>query len=171
MVGAAGDPAVVWDTFDYLPVAVQARGGGRKPVMLPAIRVRARPHGRMPWGTGVAKVHTVGMIDSGASATTIPAWMLDRLGIAADEGSRVPAYSASGHLSAHVARIGMDIRHNGRWHDLGVVDVLAPDTAESRNPDSGLPILLGRDGFFDRLGVCLDHAGKTFQIGRAGGWA
>ena len=64
----------------------------------------------------------------------------------------------------------MDIRHNGRWHGLGAVDVLAPGTAESRSPDSGLPILLGRDGFFDRRGVCLDRAGKTFQIGRAGGW-
>ena len=52
---------------------------------------------------------------------------------------------------------------------MGAAGVLAPDTAESRSPDSGLPILLGRDGFFDRLGVCLDHAGKTLQIGRAGG--
>ena len=84
-------------------------------------------------------------------------------------GGQGSAYSASGHLGAHAARIGTDIRHNGRWHGLGAVDVLAPDTAESRSPDSGPPILLGRDGFFDRRGVCLDRAGKTFQIGRAGG--
>lgn len=63
----------------------------------------------------------------------------------------------------------MDIRHNGRWHGLGAAGVLAPDTAESRNPDSGLPILLGQDGFFGRLGACPGHAGKTLQIGRAGG--
>ena len=143
---------------------------GRKPAMLPAIRVRARTHDCMPRAAGVAKIHSVGTIDSGASAATVPAWMLGRLGIAADEGSRVPAYSASGHLGAHAARIGMDVRHNGRWHGLGAVDVLAPDAAESRSPDSGLPILLGRDGFFDRPGACPDHAGKTFQIGRAGGW-
>ena len=37
-------------------------------------------------------------------------------------------------------------------------------------PRLGLPILLGRDGIFDRPGVCLDHARMTFQIGRAGGW-
>ena len=128
---------------------------GRKPAMLPAIRARAGTHDCMPWAAGVAKIHSVGTIDSGASAATVPARMLGRLGIAADEGSRVPAYSASGHHSAHAARIGMDVRHNGRWHGLGAVDVLAPDAAESRSPGSACPSFSG---------------GTAFSTGRACAW-
>lgn len=171
MVGRAADPVVVWDTSVYLPVEVPAEGGGRKTVMLPALRVRARAHDRMPWATSTTKVYAVGVIDSGAFKTAVPVWVLGRLGIAADEKTKVSIYGASGHLQAYTARIGMDIRHNGRWQDLGAVDVIAPDTEGSRIPGSGYPIFLGLDGFFDRLGVCIDHARKTFQLGRAGGWS
>ena len=123
----------------------------------------------MPWATGTVNAHALGVIDSGACTTAVPTWMLDKLGIA--EGSTVSGYSASGYLRAHRARIGMEIYHDGRWQDLGTVDAIAPDTGGSHNPDSGYPLLLGLDGFFDGLGACIDHAAKTFQIGRAGGWA
>lgn len=146
-----------------------AEGGGLASAMLPALRVRARLHDRMPWATGTVNAHALGVIDSGACTTAVPTWMLDKLGIA--EGSTVSGYSASGYLRAHRARIGMEIYHDGRWQDLGTVDAIAPDTGGSHNPDSGYPLLLGLDGFFDGLGACIDHAAKTFQIGRAGGWA
>lgn len=122
----------------------------------------------MPWAADTVKAHTLGVIDSGACTTAVPMWMLEKLGIA--EGSRASGYGASGHFHAHKAKIGMEIYHDGRWQDLGTVDAIAPDTEESRNPDSGYPLLLGLVGFFDRLGVCIDHPAETFQVGRAGGW-
>ena len=103
----------------------------------------------------------------GACTAAVPLWMLEKLGIV--EGVMVSGYGASGYLRAYKARMGMEIYHDGRWQDLGTVDAIAPDTEESRNPNSGYP-LLGLVGFFDRLGVCIDHAAETFQVGRAGGW-
>lgn len=163
-----GIDTVVWKTLDYMSARVPAAGGGLAPVMLPAIRIRARPHDRMPWTTGIVKAHAVGIIDSGAVRSAIPMWMLDKLGIATD--TMVPAYSASGQLRAYKTMIGMEINHNNRWQDLGAVDVLVPDTEGSRIPYSGFNPLLGLDGFFDRLSVCIDHSARTFQLGRAGGW-
>ncbi len=118
-------------------------------------------------GRGTVKAHTLGVIDSGACTAAVPLWMLEKLGIV--EGARVSGYGASGYLRAYKARVGMEIYHDGRWQDLGTVDAIAPDTEESRNPNSGYP-LLGLVGFFARLGVCIDHAAETFQVGRAGGW-
>ena len=157
----------MWKTFGYLPVRVPAEGGGLTPTMPPALRVKTRLHDRMPWAADTVKAHTLGVIDSGACTTAVPMWMLEKLGIV--EGSKVSGYGASGYLRAHKARIGMEIYHDGRWQDLGTVDAIAPDTKESRNPNSGCP-LLGLAGFFDRLGVCIDHAAETFQVGRAGSW-
>lgn len=159
----------MWKTFDYLSVRVPAADGGLAPAMLPALRVRARLHDRMPWAASTVKVHAHGIIDSGAVTTAVPMWILDKLGIAAE--AMAPAYSASGHFHTYRARIGMEINHDGRWQDLGAIDVLAPDTEGSRDRRSGWHPLLGLDGFFDRLGVCIDHARKTFQLGRAGGWS
>ena len=157
----------MWKTFGYLPVHVPAEGGGLTPIMLPALRVKTRLHDRVPWAAGTVKAHTLGVIDSGACTTAVTLQMLEKLGIV--EGARVSGCGASGYLRAYKARIGMEVYHDGRWQDLGTVDAIAPDTKESRNPNSGCP-LLGLVGFFDRLGVCIDHAAETFQVGRAGGW-
>ena len=124
----------------------------------------------MAWATGTAEAYAIGVIDSGAFTTSVPMRMLDMMGIAAEDRTEVPAYSASGHFTAHRARIGMEVKHGRRWQDLGTVDVIAPDTEGSRNPDSDCPILLGLDGFFDRLGVCIDHGAKTSRLDRVGGW-
>lgn len=146
---------------------VPAEGGGLTPTMLPALRVKTGLHDRMPWAADTVKPHTLGVIDSGACTTAVTLQMLEKLGIV--EGARVSGCGASGYRRAHKARIGMEIYHDGRWQDLGTVDAIAPDTEESRSPDSGYP-LLGLAGFFDRLGVCIYHAAETFQVGRAGSW-
>ena len=123
----------------------------------------------MAWATGAAEAYAIGVIDSGAFTTSVPMWMLDMMGIAAEDRTEVPAYSAPGHFTAHRARTGMEVKHGRRRQDMGTADVIAPDTEGSRNPDSDCPILLGPDGFFDRLGVCMDHGAETFQLGRVGG--
>ena len=82
----AADPVVVWKTFRYLPVRVPAEGGGLTPAMLPALGARTRLHDRTPWAAGTAKVHTLGVIDSGACATAVPMRMLGKLGIARGGG-------------------------------------------------------------------------------------
>ena len=171
MTAAAACPAVAWKTFDYMRMRVPAAAGGITYDMRPALRVRARMPGSMPWDANASKAYAVGVIDSGAFATSVPMWMLDRLGIVAEDRAEAPAYSASGRFRAHRARLGMDIYHGERWQDLGTVDVIAPDTEGSRNPESEFPILLGLDGFFDRFTVCIDHGAETFQLGRIGGWS
>lgn len=165
-----GIDAVAWKTFDYPSMRVPAAGGGLVATARPALWVRTRPHDHTPWATGTVEVYAFGVIGSGAFVTAVPMWMLDKLGIAAGERTEVSAYSASGQLRAYKTMIGMEISHGGRWQDLGTVNAIAPDAEWSRNPKSNYPILLGLDGFFDRLGVCIDHSARTFQLGRAGGW-
>ena len=146
---------------------VPAEGGGLTLTMSPDFKVEAGLDDRAPWAADAVKANTPGAIDSGVCTTAVPRRKLEKMGIV--EGSMASGYGASGHFYAHKAKIGTEIYHDGRWQDLGAVEAIAPDTEESRNTGSGHP-LLGLAGFFDRLGVCIDHAAETFQVGRAGGW-
>lgn len=51
----------------------------------------------MAWATGAAEAHAIGAIDSGAFTTSVPMWMPDRLGIAA-EGRRCARIQRIGSL-------------------------------------------------------------------------
>ena len=99
--------------------------------------------------------------------------MLEELGIPLDKKARRQIYTVSGKLWAYGARLGMEIRCGGTWLDIGEAEVLVPDTPWSRDPRVRRPILLGLDGFFDRVRMCIDHSSETFWIGllAAGGAA
>ena len=69
----------------------------------------------------------------------------------------------------------MEIQCGGSWLDIGEADVIVPDTPWSRDPNARRPILLGLNGFFDRVRMCIDHLNEAFWIrllaagGAAGG--
>ena len=91
-------------------------------------------------------------------------WMLCQLGIPIDEGTRQMIYSASGTFWAYRARLGMEILCGSSWIDIGVANVLVPDTQWSRDPAARRPILLGLDGFFDKTRMFIDHSREVFWL-------
>ena len=78
-------------------------------------------------------------------------------------------YSVSGPLWSYAAKVGLEISCNGRWLDIGVAEMLVPDTPWSRDHNIRRPLLLGLDGFFDRVRMRIDHSRKVFWIGVPGG--
>ena len=107
------------------------------------------------------------MIDTGASVSALPLWAVWYLGIAVGKESAKPAFSASGKFTAYGTRVGMEVMHDGKWVDIGVIDALAPDTPLSRDPSANLPFLLGRNGFFNKFNACIDEADRAVWIRRA----
>ena len=110
------------------------------------------------------------MLDSGASMSVVPLWLIHKLGIPVREESKRVMYSVSGILEAYEVDIGIDMQYGSRWLDLGTVKAVAPDTAWSRDPEAHRPFLLGLSGFFDRLDVSISHAKRLFWLGKVGDW-
>lgn len=107
----------------------------------------------------------VGLLDTGAKVSAVPIWLLQRQGVPLDEGTRRIICGISGPLWAYSAGVGMGILCRGSWLDIGMSDVLVPDTPWSRDPSAHYPPLLGLNGFFGRVRMCIDHSTKAFWIG------
>ena len=110
------------------------------------------------------------VLDTGATVSSVPMWLLEQLGISVDEGSRRTVFGAGGDFDAHAVKVGVEIDHNNGWFDIGVVDALAPDPTQSRDPKFRLPFLLGRRGFFDRFDTCFSESERAVWLRRVGGW-
>ena len=93
---------------------------------------RIRPPGDAPGPTPHA-FRADGQLDTGATTSAVPVWLLRRLGIPLDKKTRRQIYSVSGKLWAYGATVGMEILCGGTWLDLGESKVLVPDT-----PDQGI---------------------------------
>ena len=101
--------------------------------------------------------------------SSMPMRTAEQLNIALDDESLQPAFNASGQFKAHRVRVSIDAKIGDGWAGIGVVEVLVPDTELSRRPDSHVPFLLGRDGFFDKYSACFDEAGRAAWLRRVGG--
>ena len=149
-------------------------GGAAGDARLPALMIRPRPAGTLP-GPPKHVIQALGQLDTGATSSAVPIWLLRRLGIPLDKKTRRQIYTVSGKLWAYSVRLGMEIQCGGSWFDIGEADVIVPDTPWSRDPNARRPILLGLNGFFDRVRMCIDHLNETFWIrllaagGAAGG--
>ena len=106
-----------------------------------------------------------GVLDTGADAPVMPMWSLRRLGIPLDKKSKRGVYGVSGPFWSYNAKVGLEIECDGRWFNVGTAKVYVPDTPWSRNPHVALPLLLGLNGVFDRIHMCIDHAGRCFGSG------
>ena len=130
---------------------------------LPALLVRLRPAGRAP-GLPEHDLLVEGQLDTGAYVSAVHIWLLRRSGILIDESTRHMVYGASGPFWAYSAKIGIEIMCDRTWVDIGVANVLVPDTPWSRDPNIRRPILLGLGGFFDRVQMCIDHSREEFWL-------
>ena len=157
-----------WMRIPYPRVQVPTKDGKVEAVRRPALQVRIR-HPSRPAGAGGHMNHDDGLLDTGADRPAIPMWALRLLGIPLDEGTRRVAYSVSGPLWSYHAKVGLEINCHGRWYDICVAEVIVPDTPWSRDRNVRRPLLLGLDGFFDRVLLHLDHSRKEFWIGMPGG--
>ena len=163
-------PPTAWMEFPYIPVLVPTKGGGLGWADRAAVKVRARRSDCAAHSTGAPVFQGSGILDSGASMSAVPLWLVRKLGIPVDEESKRTMYSASDRFEAFEVDIGMDMRYGGRWLDMGAIRVVVPDTARSRDQGFQCPILLGLDGFFDRFEVYISHAKKRFWLGKVGSW-
>ena len=162
-------PPAEMKRFDYANVEVPGETGPSL-VPVPALLIRMRPAGADPAGAGGRTVQAVAMLDTGASASTVPMWPLNRLGIAVDKGTRQAVLGPSGKFYAYEAKFGGEIEHDEGWLDVGVIDALTPDTEWSRDPKFGLPFLLGRRGFFNKFDMCISESQKAVWLRKIGGW-
>lgn len=110
------------------------------------------------------------MLDSGASMSAVPLWLIRKLGIHVSKDSKRTMYSVSGSLEVYEVDVGMDMQYGRRWLDLGVIRAAAPDTEWSRDPKAHRLFLLGLGGFFDRFDVSISHAKRLFWLGKVGHW-
>ena len=155
---------LAWTRFDYLNVSVpSADGTGLASARLPALPVRLRPPNSAP-GPGERDHQADGQLGTGANTSAVPMWLIDQLGIQIDKKTRRKIYGISGPLWAYSTELGMEIQCDGPWLDIGVSEVLVPDTMWSRDPDVPHPLLLGLNGFFDRVNMCIDHSKKEFRL-------
>ena len=163
-------PPTARTEFPHIPVAVPAKDGGFRRVDRAAVGVLARRGDRASHSTGAPVFQGSGILDSGASMSAVPLWLVCKLGIPVDRESKRTMYSASDRFEAFEVDIGMDMRYGGRWLDMGAIRVVVPDTARSRDQGFQCPILLGLDGFFDRFEVYISHAKKRFWLGEVCDW-
>ena len=107
------------------------------------------------------------MVDTGATISSVPLWMVHRLGIAVSEDSKQPAFGVGGQIDAYCIQVGVEAWIDGTWTDNDVVPALSPDTEWSRRQRARLPILLGRNGFLSRYNVCFDDPNKAMWLRKA----
>ena len=153
----------------YANMRVPALSGSSTAYM-PALFIRVRPFGAVLPYPDDLMVKTTAILDTGATVSSSPMWLLGRLGIPVEAGSRRTVFGAGGDFDAYSLKVGIEIEHDMGWLDIGAVDVLAPDTARSRDPEFHLPFLLGRRGFFDRFDACFSESQRAVWLRRAGGW-
>ena len=151
-----------WSRADYLPVLQPGAEKRPNPVMIPALPIMVRNPAAPAPAAGI-RIRADGVIDTGASVSALPLWAVWYLGIAVGKESTKPAFSASGKFTAYGTRVGMEVMHDGKWVDIGVIDALAPDTPLSRDPSANLPFLLGRK---QRL---FQQVQRVHRRGRQGG--
>lgn len=153
-----------WMRFEYMNVTVPSSGGtGLTSVRRPALVVIPRPANSAPGLTGHGFVAD-GLLDTGADRPAMPMWLLQQQGIPIYKDTRRIIYSASGPFWAYSAKVGMEIQIHDAWFDIGVSDVLVPDTQWSRDPSARRPLLLGLDGFFDRVDMYINHSREEFWL-------
>ena len=157
-----------WIRVEYMGVYAQTAGDAAiARAMAPAILINVRNPVSAAAGSEEV-VRAKGLLDTGAGVSAMPLWAAEQLGIALDKESLQPAFGASGGFEAYSVRASIEAQMGGSWMDVGIVEVLVPDTGPSRNPDSRVPFLLGRDGFFYRYGACFDEAEKVAWLRRTG---
>ena len=122
-----------------------------------------------PSASAAVRVKADGMLDTGAAVPAIPLWAILHTGIAVDDKATEPAFGVSEKFVAYKTKVGVEVMYDGNWVDIGVIDVLAPDTPMSRDPTADTPFLLGRNGFFDKFNMCIDEPNKAVWIRRATG--
>ena len=143
---------------------------GFRTAYMPALLIRARPFDAGLPCPDYRTIKTMAVLDTGATVSSAPMWMLEQMRIPVDEGSRRTVFGAGGDFDAYGTQIGIEIEHDGGWLDIGIIDALAPDTARSRDPEFNLPFLLGRRGFFDRFDAYFSESREAVWLRMAGGW-
>ena len=96
-------------------------------------------------------------------------WAVLELGITLSEENKQHAFGVGWRMDAYRVQVGIEAWIGGRWFDMGIVSALPPDTEWSRSESGNPPILLGRDGFFDKFNVCFDEPNKTMRLRRISG--
>ena len=95
---------------------------------------------------------TVGLLDSGSDVTVIPRWLARKLDLSPRVLRRSWSIAGSGFVERSFMKISVDT-----LHQLEVpVDILLSDEK--------IPVLLGRDGFFDAFRICFDQSKKIVEI-------
>ena len=154
-----------WVSVKYPCVRLPAKGGKVASGRRPALRTLVRHPGSAPGSDSRRAFEAYGVLDTGADAPVMPMWSLRRLGIPLDKKSKREVYGVSGPFWSYSAKVGLEIECGGRWLDVGTARVHVPDTPWSRNPHTVLPLLLGLNGVFDRIHMCIDHSREAFRIG------
>ena len=137
---------------------------------MPALVVRLRPFDVSPADVGDCTIYAKAMLDTGASVSSVPMWSLDKMGITVDKKSRHAVFGPSDRFYAYNIKIGVEIEHGKGWLDIGVINAIAPDTEQSRDPRFRIPFLLGRRGFFDKFDMYISESQKAVWLRKIGGW-
>lgn len=108
--------------------------------------------------SGKEKFETMALLDSGADISAIPEAVAEILGLDLT-GKRVPAYGIGGKLDSIESGVSISVEkgHEHYTFQIPVKVILG---------DYDFPILLGREGFFDKFIISFDQTQEKVLLKR-----
>ena len=76
--------------------------------MIPALPIMVR-NPAAPASAAAVRIRADGVIDTGASVSSLPLWAVWHMGIVVGEESAKLAFGASGKFTAYSTRVGMEV--------------------------------------------------------------
>ena len=111
------------------------------------------------------EVWTEGLVDSGADMCMLPRKFADELEIDLAKAARTKAMGADGMFPTYRTKIHLEIIHDERRVQVGMVDVLIPEE-DPRDTNVEQGVLLGRKQLFMQYEITFNEAEKTMLFKR-----
>lgn len=97
-----------WARADCLPVLQPGAEKRDDSAMIPALPIMVR-NPAAPASAAAVRIRADGVIDTGASVSSLPLWAVWHMGIVVGEESAKLAFGASGKFTAYSTRVGMEV--------------------------------------------------------------
>ena len=111
-------------------------------------------------GEGNTTFQFIGLLDSGADVSVIPQDVAELLGLKLD-GKREKVRGIGGWVDSVNEKINVTI---SKGHETYTFEVLVKVILGSAEEIGDIPIILGREGFFDKFKIIFDQANERVAL-------
>ena len=114
---------------------------------------------------GNPEVWTEGLVDSGADMCMLPRKFADELEVDLAKATRTKSVGADGVFPTYRTKMHLEIIHDERRVQVGMVDVLIPEE-DPKGTDAEQGVLLGRRQLFMQYEITFNEVEKTMLFKR-----